>query len=72
MVCKIYSQVNVADPRYIDIDVIGLTRNHNISDKNEVVINENKFGIPVGTYDIKYVIPTNRLYYQVLMKKKCQ
>lgn len=70
MVCKIYSQVNVTDPRYIDIDVIGLTTSRTISDKNEVVINENEFNIPAGKYEIKYVIPSNRLT-QVLMKK-CQ
>jgi len=71
MVCKIFNQTNVTDPRYIDIDVIGLTNNHTISDKNEVVIDENAFGIPAGTYIVKYVIPTSRLY-QVLLKKKCQ
>lgn len=71
MVCKIYSQVNVTDPRYVDIDVIGLINNRIISDKNEVVISENKYGIPEGTYIVKYVIPTNRLT-QVLMKRKCQ
>lgn len=27
MVCKVYSQNNIADPRYIDVDVIGLTDN---------------------------------------------
>lgn len=68
MVCKIYSQQNVTDPRYVDIDVIGLTRSHIISDENEVIINENEFNIPTGKYEIKYVIPTNRLT-QVLMKK---
>lgn len=71
MVCKIFSQVNVTDPRYIDIDVIGLTKNHTISDKNEIVISENPFDIPEGTYIVKYVIPTSRLY-QILLKKKCQ
>ena len=71
MVCKIYSQVNVTDPRYIDIDVIGLTRSSIISDKNEVIISENDYGIPVGTYVVRYVIPTSRLT-QVLMKRKCQ
>ena len=68
MVCKIYSQVNVTDPRYIDIDVIGLTNNRIISDRNEVVISNNDFGIPTGKYEVKYVIPSNRLT-QVLMKK---
>lgn len=71
MVCKVYSQANVTDPRYIDIDVLGLTDNHTITDKNEVVISNNPFGIPVGTYTVKYVIPNSR-HYQILMKKKCQ
>lgn len=69
MVCKIYSQNNVADPRYIDIDVIGLTEEHTITTENEVVINDNDFGIPTGTYIVKYVIPSSRLY-QILMKRK--
>lgn len=68
MVCKIYSQANVTDPRYIDIDVLGLVNHNIISDKNEVIIEENAFNIPTGKYEIKYVIPTNRLT-QVLMKR---
>lgn len=69
MVCKIYSQTNVTDPRYIDIDVIGLVDSCFITDKNEVRIKENPFNIPVGEYQVRYVIPSTR-YTQVLMKRK--
>lgn len=69
MVCKIYSQSNVEDPRYVDIDVIGLTEERTITTENEIVIKENDFGIPTGTYIVKYVIPSSRLY-QILMKRK--
>ena len=69
MVCKVYSQTNVTDPRYIDIDLVGLTEEHTITDKNEVEIIDNNFGIPTGTYLVKYVIPSSRLY-QILLKKK--
>ena len=61
MVCKIYSQTNVTDPRYVDVDVIGLTYDKEITDKNVIIINGDK-------YNIKYIIPSSRLT-QVLMKR---
>ena len=61
MVVKIYSQNNTTDVRYVDIDVIGLTYDKTITDKNEVVID----GI---RYTVKYPIPSGRLT-QILMKK---
>jgi hypothetical protein len=69
MVCHIYSQDNVQDPRFVDIDVLGLTEERNITVDNEVVISDNNFGIPTGTYVVKYVIPTSRLT-QVFLKRK--
>ncbi len=61
MVCKIYSQTNVTDPRYIDVDVIGLTYDKNITDKNVIIIGDDRF-------NVKYVIPSSRLI-QILMTK---
>ena len=61
MVCKIYSQSNVDDPRYVDVDVIGLTKDKDITDENVIIIGDEKF-------NIKYVIPSSRLY-QILMQR---
>ena len=69
MVCKVYSQSNVTDPRYLDVDVIGLTENWNITTKNEIEILDNPFNIPTGTYIVRYVIPSSRLF-QILMQRK--
>lgn len=69
MVCKIYSQNTITDPRYVDIDVVGLTEDHNITTKNEIEILNNQFNIPTGTYLVRYVIPSSRLF-QILMQKK--
>ena len=62
MVVKIYSQTNeFNDPKYVDVDLIGLTKDKDITDKNELIIDDVK-------YIVKYVIPSSRLY-QVLMKR---
>ena len=61
MVCKIYSQTNVTDPRYVDVDLIGLTKDKDITDENVIVIGDEK-------YNVKYVIPSSRLY-QILMTR---
>lgn len=61
MVCKVYNQVNVSNPKYTDIEMIGITEDTNILDSNQVVINGD-------SYNILYIIPSNR-YYQILMKK---
>lgn len=61
MVCKIYSQTNVTDPRYVDVDVIGLTYDKEITDENVIIINGDR-------YNVKYIIPSSRLY-QILMKR---
>lgn len=58
---KIFSQVNVSDVRYVDVDVIGLTYDNSITDANQI-----KFDGRV--YDVKYVIPSSRLN-QILMKR---
>ena len=61
MVCKIYSQTNVTDPRYVDVDLIGLTKDKDITDDNVIIVGDEKF-------NIKYIIPSSRLY-QILMKR---
>lgn len=61
MFFKIYSQTNVADPRYLDIDLIGLSKDYNITTSNVIKIEDNK-------YSVKYTITTPR-YLVVFMKK---
>ena len=62
MVCKIYAQTNVSDPRYIDVDEIGITKDFTITPNNQV-----KIGSDV--YNVKFTIPSKK-YLQVLMKKQ--
>lgn len=61
MVVKIYTQTNVEDPKYVDIDVIGITKDKNISDDNQIKIGDDY-------YNIKFIIPSGR-YNQILMNK---
>ena len=61
MFCKIFSQVNVNNPNYVDIDMIGLTDDKDITDKDVILIGDEK-------YNIKYVIPSSRKY-QIMMRK---
>ena len=62
MFFKVYSQSNVADPRYIDCDLIGLTKDFTITTSNVIKINEDK-------YSIKYILHSPR-YLVVFMKKQ--
>lgn len=61
MVVKIYQQTNTNDIRYIDVDLIGLTKDTTITDANQIIIGDN-------TYEVLQIIPSSR-YTQVLMKK---
>ena len=61
MVVKIYSQRNTADMRYVEVTNIGLTKDADITDANQIKIDED-------TYNVLYVIPSGKLY-QILMKK---
>ena len=61
MVVKIYSQRNVDDVKYVDVDVIGLTKDKDITTENVIQIGSDK-------YNVKYIIPSGR-YTQVLMYK---
>lgn len=61
MVCKVYNQKNVTNPKYVDVEMIGLTMDKNITDSNQIIINGD-------TFNILYIIPSTR-QYQILMKK---
>ena len=59
MMVKPYSQANVQDPRFVDVEYIGLTK-ANVSIENVVTID--------GTdYMVLFVIPSRR-YNEVFMK----
>lgn len=59
MMIKIRGQVNVEDPRFIDCDCIGITK--------EVLIPGNKIIDGNQVYLIQYAIPSSR-YQQVMLK----
>lgn len=61
MFIKIYSQSNVADPRYLDIDLIALSKDYEISTSNVIKVENDK-------YNVKYTLFTPR--YLVLYLKK--
>lgn len=42
--------MNVNNPKYVDVDVIALTKDNTVTDSNQVM----KDGIP---YNIKWIIP---------------
>lgn len=58
---KIYSQTNVTDPRYVDVEAVGLTKDKSIV-PGEVI------SFAQGDYRVKYVIPTGRWYQLMLVK----
>lgn len=58
---KIYSQQNVQDPRYIDVEMVGLTRDTDIA-PGEVI------SLAQGDYRVKYVVPTGR-WQELLLTK---
>lgn len=60
MVIKIMGQSNVEDPRFIDCDSLGITRERGLKPGNYIVDGE-------VSYLIKYVIPSFR-YQQVFLK----
>lgn len=62
MYVKIHSQSLTTDVRYVEVEMIGLTKDNTITDANQVKID----GV---IYNIEYVIPSSR-YNQILMKKK--
>lgn len=58
---KIYSQQNVTDPRYVDVEAVGLTKDKSIV-PGEVI------SFAQGDYRVKYVIPTGRWQELMLVK----
>lgn len=58
---KLYSQQNVDDPRYVDVDLVGLTKDTSIV-PGEVI------SLAQGDYRVKYVIPTGRWTELMLVK----
>lgn len=61
MVLKIYSQNNTADPRYVEVTNIGITKDTTIQPGEQVKVNN-------VVYNVLYIIPSSRLY-QVLLKR---
>ena len=59
MMIKIQTQVNVEDPRFIDCDCVGISKNLLVAG-NKIIDNDK-------VYLIKYVIPSSR-YQQALLK----
>ena len=58
---KIYSQQNVQDPRYVDVELVGLTHDRSVV-PGEVV------SLAQGDYRVKYVIPSSRWIQLMLVK----
>lgn len=58
---KIYSQTNVTDPRYVDVEAVGLTKDTSIV-PGEVI------SFAQGDFRVKYVIPTGRWTQLMLVK----
>lgn len=61
MVIKIHTQTNTDDVRFVDVDMIGLTLDKNITTTNQIVDGESHF-------NVLYVVPSGR-YSQVFMKR---
>ena len=59
MMIKIQNQINVEDPRFVDVDSVGISREL-LTAGNKIIDNDR-------VYLIKYVIPSSR-YQQALLK----
>lgn len=60
MAVKLYSQNNASDPRFLNVEYVGLTADHTITTANQIEIGSKK-------YNIERTIPSGR-YLQVLLK----
>lgn len=58
---KVYSQQNVSDPRYVDVELIGLTQDKSVV-PGEII------ALAQGDYRVKYVVPTGRWQELMLVK----
>ncbi len=56
MFFKTYSQTNVADPRYVDIDLIGLTKDFTINTTDIIKIDNDKYSIKYTTLSPRYLV----------------
>lgn len=61
MFVTLYQQTNTQDIRYVEVTNLGLTKDNEINDTNQIIIDDQK-------YQVLYVIPSKR-YNQILMKK---
>lgn len=59
MMIKIQSQINVEDPRFVDVDSVGISK--------DLLVAGNKIIDGEKIYLIKYVIPSSR-FQQALLK----
>lgn len=62
MCIHIYTQTNVTDPRYVDCDYVGITKNRDITVNDDILFGD-------ICCNVMYIIPT-RTYLIVLMKQK--
>ncbi len=58
---KVNGQMNVADPRYIDVEAVGLTKDTSIVPGEVITFAQ-------GDFRVKYVIPTSRWQQLMLVK----
>ena len=58
---KLYSQQNVQDPRYVDVEAVGLTKDTSIVPGEVITFAQ-------GDFRVKYVIPTSRWTELMLVK----
>lgn len=58
---KLYSQANVQDPRYVDVEMIGLTKDTSIAPGEVITFAQ-------GDFRVKYVIRSNRWQQLMLVR----
>lgn len=58
---KIYAQQNVQDPRYVDVEAVGLTKDTSIVPGEVITFAQ-------GDFRVKYVIPSTR-WIQLMLTK---
>ena len=61
MYLELFSQKNTNDMRYIDVDMIGLTKDQDITNSDTIEYKDSQ-------YQVLYVIPSSR-YNQILLKQ---
>ena len=61
MAVKVYSQQNVQDPRFVDIELIGLTKDTSIA-PGEVI------SLAQGDFRVRYVVPSD-FWQEILLAK---